>query len=83
MPAAVEADAQGQPKAMLWRGTYRRISALHDTWRIDDEWWREEIARRYFEVEIEGGRRATIYRDLAADCWYLQPYAAPHASGAP
>ncbi|MFN0095754.1 MAG: DUF6504 family protein [Dehalococcoidia bacterium] len=77
VPAAVEATANGAPKAILWRGAYLRVAALHDTWRVDDEWWREEIARRYFVVELEGGRRLTIYHDLVHDLWYAQPYEAP------
>ncbi len=73
-PAAVEATSRGLPKAMLWRGAYRRVLAIHDTWRIDDEWWREEIARRYFVIELEGGRRLTVYHDLVRDTWYEQGY---------
>jgi len=76
-PAAVEADGRGVPKAMLWRGAYKRVAAIHETWRIDDEWWREEIARRYFTVELEGGRRVTVFHDLIVDAWYAQPYEAP------
>ena len=79
-PAAVEATPRGAPKAMLWRGTYRRVVAVHDTWRIDDEWWRDEIARRYFVVELEGGRRVTIFHDLVRDLWYQQTYEAPKAA---
>lgn len=80
-PLAVEADERGTPRAVLWRGAYRRVQAVHDTWRIDDEWWRDEIARRYFVVELEGGRRLSIYRDLMADAWYGQPYEPPRSQG--
>ncbi|MBI5947794.1 MAG: hypothetical protein HY875_06635 [Chloroflexi bacterium] len=65
---------------MLWRGAYRRVTTIHDRWRIDDEWWRDEISRRYFAVELEGGRRVTLYHDLVADAWYAQPYAGPEES---
>jgi len=77
VPAAVEATPEGSPRAMLWRGAYRLITAIHDRWRIDDEWWRNEISRRYFAVELEGGRWLTLYHDLVSDAWYAQPYAAP------
>jgi hypothetical protein len=80
VPAAVEASPHGAPRAVLWRGAYKRVTAIHDTWRIDDEWWRSEIARRYFVVELEGGRHVTLYHDLIADAWYAQPYEAPKAS---
>lgn len=73
-PAAVEATGQGMPRAVLWRGVYRRVQAIHDSWRIDDEWWREEVSRRYFVVELDSGRRLTLFRDLIGDAWYTQPY---------
>jgi hypothetical protein len=76
-PTAVEADAHGTPRAILWRGTYQHVTTIHETWRIDDEWWREEIARRYFAIELEGGRRLTVFHDLVTDAWYAQPYEAP------
>ncbi|MCA9864846.1 MAG: hypothetical protein KC432_17545 [Thermomicrobiales bacterium] len=73
-PAAVDASNRGVPVAVLWHGVYRRVRAIHDTWRIDDEWWRDEVSRRYFEVELDSGRRLTLYRDLVQDLWYVQPY---------
>jgi hypothetical protein len=73
----VEADERGAPRAVLFKGVFRRVVGISDTWRIDDEWWREEIARRYFAVELEGGRRLTLYHDLVRDLWYVQPYEAP------
>jgi hypothetical protein len=76
---AVEAGPRGMPKAVVLRGLYRPVVAVHDSWRIDDEWWREEISRRYFLVELEGGRRFTIYHDLVRDAWNFQPYEAPKA----
>lgn len=80
VPAAVEATPRGVPKAMLWRGTYRDVAAVHDTWRIDDEWWRDEISRRYFAIELNGGMRVTVYHDLAHDTWHAQPYEAPRGA---
>jgi hypothetical protein len=59
---------------VLYRGVFTDVAAIHDTWRIDDEWWRDEIARRYFIVELQGGRRLTLYRDLVRDAWYAQTY---------
>ena len=37
--------------------------------------------RRYFVVELEGGRRVTVFHDLVVDAWYAQPYEAPRAGG--
>jgi len=59
------------------QGRFQRVRAIHETWRIDDEWWREEIARRYFAVELENGRRLTIYHDLVSGGWFAQGYESP------
>jgi hypothetical protein len=50
-----------------------RVVAVQDTWRIDDEWWRERpVSRLYFEVALEDGRVATLYRDLLQESWWRQ-----------
>ena len=36
----------------------RRVSQIIDVWRISDEWWRDEIARRYFRLEPADGSDA-------------------------
>jgi hypothetical protein len=82
-PIAVEADEHGAPRAVLYRGALRPVAAITDTWRIDDEWWRDEIARRYFALELQGGRRLTIYHDLVRDLWYAQPYEPPKSARQP
>jgi hypothetical protein len=74
---AVEADARGAPKTVLWKGAFTPVVGIADTWRIDDEWWREEIARRYFVAELQGGRHITVFHDLVADLWYAQTYESP------
>lgn len=51
-----------------------RIARIHDTWIIDDEWWRDPISRQYFQVLLEDGVVRTIYHDRATDAWYAQSY---------
>jgi hypothetical protein len=76
-PAAVEADAAGLPVAMLVRGKLRPVVTVNDEWRIDDEWWRAEISRRYFALELDGGMHLTVFHDLVTGAWYQQQYTAP------
>ena len=65
-PARVEAKA-GWPAAVWERGLWLPVDRVEDVWRIDDEWWREvSVARTYFEVLLEGGRRLTLFFDRAA-----------------
>ena len=42
------------PRPLL-RGWVSVIDVL-DRWRIDDEWWRQEISRMYFRVALAEGR---------------------------
>jgi hypothetical protein len=73
-PLAVDADDEGVPVAVSVRGTLRRVRAIHDSWRIDDEWWRSEISRRYWDVETEDARNLTVYQDLVTGEWFEQRY---------
>jgi hypothetical protein len=60
--------------AVTVRGTLRRVRTIRDTWRIDDEWWRSEISRRYWDVETEDARNLTVYQDLVTGEWFEQRY---------
>lgn len=73
-PVTVEVDGDGVPAALLLGGRLRGVRAVHDRWRIDDEWWRSEISRCYWEVETEDGRRLTVYQDLVSGEWFEQGY---------
>ncbi len=68
----VEASGEGRPRA-VWLGSRRReVLGVREHWRIDDEWWRQEISRHYFEVVLAGGDPLTIFHDLAGGQWYVQ-----------
>lgn len=75
-PVRVEEDAGGRPRAVLRvpSGRRLRVAALRDCWRVDDEWWRDEVSRLYYEAVLEDGRCITLYRDLRSGKWYRQSY---------
>jgi len=50
----------------------RRVEAVGEVWRIDDEWWRVPIVRRYVEVIFEGGGRVVLFEDLSTGEWWMQ-----------
>lgn len=56
------------------RGVRRRVATVHNSWRIDDEWWREQISRHYFQIELDNGLIMTVFRDLISGKWYRQQY---------
>lgn len=76
-PAAVDADNAQQPVAVLLRGRLRTVLAITDRWRIDDEWWRAEVSRAYYAVELEGGVHLTLFRDRVTGAWFQQQYTPP------
>ena len=73
-------DASGAPMAV--RRQLRRsdgqettaavIETILEFWRIDDEWWRQLISRRYFAVILQGGARVVLFEDLITSEWFIQ-----------
>ena len=45
---------------------------IGEIWRVDDEWWRQPISRRYIEVVLVGGRHVVLYQDLNTGEWFEQ-----------
>ena len=73
-PLRVEAGEHG-PSATYLSGRRLAVEAVLETWRIDDEWWRERaVSRLYFSLLLEDGRMATLYRDLVNRRWWQQSY---------
>jgi hypothetical protein len=72
----VDADGEGRPVAVTLRpGERLGVAEVQDTWRIDDEWWRERpVSRVYRRVELEDGRVVTVYQDLVSMRWARQEY---------
>jgi hypothetical protein len=73
LPRAIETTLKDDlPATITVDGKSKKIEAIRETWRIDDEWWRDQIARRYVEVILEGGGRVMLYEDLLTGEWFLQ-----------
>lgn len=64
----------GRPLMVVEGGTRRRVERIQDSWRIDDEWWREPISRRYYQVVLDDGALRTLYQDALSQHWYEQAY---------
>ena len=52
--------------------TSGRVEAVGEIWRVDDEWWRQPVSRRYVEVVLEGGKHVVLFEDLMTGRWWLQ-----------
>jgi hypothetical protein len=68
-PALVEANASGIPR----RVNRQCVALLREEWRVVDRWWTEEpVSRRYFELVLESGQNAVVFRDEERGCWFTQ-----------
>lgn len=61
--------------AVLIDGDRRlRIERIQDSWDVDEEWWRDRLSRRYYQLLVEGGGLRTVYQNLVDGSWYEQNY---------
>lgn len=67
--ALVEEHADGTPRLV----NRQCVAVLREEWRVVDRWWTEEpVARRYFDVVLESGENAVVFRDEDRACWFTQ-----------
>jgi hypothetical protein len=68
-PAIVEARVDGTP-VMVNR---QPVALVREEWRVVDRWWTEEpLSRRYFEIVLQSGENAVVFRDEERGCWFTQ-----------
>ena len=66
---------RGRPIAVWLSGRRHIVETVLETWRIDDEWWRERpVSRVYYSLLLEDGRTVTVYHDLISGRWAKQSY---------
>lgn len=53
-------------------GARSRVEEVIEVWRVDDEWWRDPICRRYVEVALQGGGHVVLFEDLTTGNWFMQ-----------
>ena len=40
------------------------VALVREEWRVVDRWWTEEpVSRRYFEVVLQSGENAVVFRE--------------------
>ena len=71
-PIGVELNKDKLPVAITSQGKEKKVEEIGETWRIDDEWWRGQISRRYVEVMLVGGGHVVVYEDLIGGGWFMQ-----------
>ena len=61
-----------RPAWIILRKKKQKVREIVNIWRIDDAWWQEPVARMYYAIELESGRRMTVFQDLVSGDWYRQ-----------
>ena len=68
----VETDGDGQPQRLrLDRATHGEVG-ICNRWRVDDDWWRNLVARSYYKVVTRDGLLCNIYLDEMRGTWHLE-----------
>jgi len=68
-PALVETGPGGTPRVV----NRELVTVVREEWRVVDRWWTEEpLDRRYFDVVLESGENACVFRDEEAGSWFSQ-----------
>ena len=68
-PALVEARFDGTPRLV----NRQAVAVVREEWRVVDRWWTEEpVQRRYFELVLESGQNAVVFRDEERGRWFSQ-----------
>lgn len=74
-PARVETDDDGVPTTVHLSRRRLAVESALETWRIDDEWWRDKpISRTYWRLLLEDGRVVDVFHDLTTGHWARQTY---------
>jgi hypothetical protein len=64
--AAVEAGPDGRPAALQGAA----VMTIREEWVVEDRWWAgRPLRRRYFELVLEDGSCAVVFKDLVAGSW--------------
>lgn len=71
-PIIVEVSEAGAMTIGRQNTTIGKVEAILESWRIDDEWWRQTISRSYLVLLLEGGKRVVVFQDLTTGMWFMQ-----------
>jgi nucleotidyltransferase/DNA polymerase involved in DNA repair len=71
-PIQVTTDAQGLPRALVWRDRIREVEMIYETWRERRRWWSRPVERDYFRLETGDGQVRMVFYDTRAGRWLLE-----------
>ena len=68
----VETDGDGRPLRLRLDGSTHGEVGVCNRWRVDDDWWRNLVARAYYKVVTRDGLLCTLYLDELRGTWHLE-----------
>ncbi len=71
-PVTVELDRKQLPLSITEETATHEVIRILEVWRVDDEWWRKPVGRRYVEVILDNGSRQIVFEDIRSGEWYVQ-----------
>lgn len=63
-PISVVSDATKAPRAFTWQGRTHQVEVVVKRWRVDVDWWRGRVWRKYFKLTTHTGLLVILFRDL-------------------
>jgi hypothetical protein len=65
----VESGFDGSPREV----NRQPVMLVREEWRVVDRWWTDvPVSRRYFDVVLESGEHAVVFRDVEQGGWFTQ-----------
>ena len=73
-PVRVVTAPNGIPHAVVMGGRRRAVAEVREDWLVQDRWWTDRpVDRHYFELVLDPGRVAVVFRDVRAGAWFAHP----------
>ena len=71
MPVTVAEDDFHRPLFVTYVGEKMRVEYIYQEWQDDAQTWEHKaVARLYYGVALEDGRRLTVFKNMDHGGWY-------------
>ena len=65
-------DEVGRPSYFFISAQAHQVEEIVKSWRVEDSWWEQAVARHYFKLTTKTGYLVLLYQDGIDGKWYLQ-----------
>ena len=71
-PVEVRESPDGEPESVQIGRRWQRVERIDDRWTFDLWWLPQPLRRTYYRIDLDDGRRLTLFRDRWSERWYRQ-----------